>query len=111
VAVRLSYVGAAKKTEWRKVVPAPVILFFGPEDYFASTAIRQVRDTLRKSSPDLELHEVDANDYGSNQLFAIASPSLFSQPRLIVIDGMSVAPTLSLKTARNTFRTLPKTRP
>ena len=88
VAVRLSYVGAAKKVEWRKVTPSPVILVFGPEDYFASSAIRRVRDSLRKSSPDLELHEVEANDYGSNQIFAIASPSLFSQPRLIIIDGM-----------------------
>lgn len=80
--------GAAKKVEWRKVTPSPVILVFGPEDYFASSAIRRVRDSLRKSSPDLELHEVEANDYGSNQIFAIASPSLFSQPRLIIIDGM-----------------------
>lgn len=88
VAVRLSYVAAAKKTEWRKITPSPVILVFGPEEYFASSAIRRVRDQLRKSSPDLELHEVEANDYGSNQIFAIASPSLFSQPRLIMIDGM-----------------------
>ena len=80
--------GAAKKIDWRKVAPAPVILVFGPEQYFASSAIRRVRDALRKTSPDLELHEVEANDYGSNQIFAIASPSLFSQPRLIIIDAM-----------------------
>jgi DNA polymerase-3 subunit delta len=81
-------VAGAKKVEWRKLAPAPVILVFGPEQYFASSAIRRVRDSLRKANPDLELHEVEANDYGSNQIFAIASPSLFSQPRLIVIDGM-----------------------
>lgn len=88
VAVRLSYVGKASKVDWRKVAPAPVILVSGPEQYFASSAIRRVRDSLRKTSPDLEFHEVEANDYGSNQIFAIASPSLFSQPRLIIIDGM-----------------------
>ena len=88
MAVRLSYVGSAKKIEWRKVTPSPVILVFGPEEYFASSAVRRVRDALRKGNPELELHEVKANDYGSNQIFGIASPSLFSEPRLIIIDGM-----------------------
>ena len=78
----------AKKVDWRKVAPSPVILVSGPEQYFASSAIRRVRESLRKVNPDLELHEVEANDYGSNQIFAIASPSLFSQPRLIVINGV-----------------------
>jgi DNA polymerase-3 subunit delta len=78
----------AKKTDWRKIAPAPVILVSGPEQHFASSAIRRVREALRKQNPELEIHEVDANDYGSNQIFAIASPSLFSEPRLIIIDGM-----------------------
>jgi len=81
-------VGMAKKTDWRKIAPAPVILVSGPEQHFASSAIRRVREALRKQNPELEIHEVDANDYGSNQIFAIASPSLFSEPRLIIIDGM-----------------------
>lgn len=80
--------GMAKKTDWRKIAPAPVILVSGPEQHFASSAIRRVREALRKQNPELEIHEVDANDYGSNQIFAIASPSLFSEPRLIIIDGM-----------------------
>ena len=80
--------GMAKRNDWRKVAPAPVILVSGPEQHFASSAIRRVRDALRKQNPELEIHEVEANDYGSNQIFAIASPSLFSEPRLIIIDGM-----------------------
>jgi DNA polymerase-3 subunit delta len=81
-------VGKATKTDWRRITPAPVILVFGPEEFLASSAIRRVRDALRGVSPDLELHELEASDYGSNQIFSIASPSLFSQPRLIIINAM-----------------------
>lgn len=78
----------AAKVEWRKVSPAPVILVFGPEQYFASTAVRKVREALRKQSPDLEIHQLAASDYVTNLIYSIASPSLFSQPRLIVFEGM-----------------------
>ncbi len=81
-------VGTAKKVDWRKVVPAPVILIFGPEEYLSGSATRRVRDHLRKASPELELHELEASDYGSNQIFSIASPSLFAQPRLIIVNAM-----------------------
>ena len=80
--------GKAKKSDWRKISPAPVILVFGQEDFLARNAIRRVREQMRQASPELELHEVEASDYGKNQIFSIASPSLFSQPRLIIIDGM-----------------------
>jgi DNA polymerase-3 subunit delta len=81
-------VAKAAKVEWRKVSPAPVILVFGPEQYFASTAVRKVREALRKQSPDLEIHQLAASDYVTNLIYSIASPSLFSQPRLIVFEGM-----------------------
>lgn len=78
----------AAKVEWRKVAPAPVILVFGPEQYFASTAVRKVREALRRQSPDLEIHQLAASDYVPNQIYSIASPSLFAQPRLIVFEAM-----------------------
>ena len=78
----------ASKVEWRKVAPASVILVFGPEQYFATTAIRRVREALRGKSPDLEVHQLNASEYVSNLIYSIASPSLFSQPRLIVFEGV-----------------------
>lgn len=80
--------GKATKTDWRKISPAPVILVFGPEEFLASSAVRRVRDALRNANSDLELHELEASDYSSNQIFSLASPSLFSQPRLIIINAM-----------------------
>ena len=80
--------GKATKTDWRKISPAPVILVFGPEEFLASSAVRRVRDALRNTNSDLELHELEASDYSSNQIFSLASPSLFSQPRLIIINAM-----------------------
>lgn len=78
----------AKQVTWRTVAPAPVVLVFGGEDYLSSNAVRNIKNQLRKSDPELEIHEVIASEYGSGQLYSMASPSLFSQPRLIVIEAM-----------------------
>ncbi len=77
----------ASEVDWRKAHPAPVALVFGPEDYTASSAIRRIRAELRKQHPNLEIHEVDAGDYGSGLLSSLSSPSLFGEPKLIVIKG------------------------
>lgn len=77
----------ATEVDWRKAHAAPVVLIFGPEDYTASAAVRQIRKELRDRHPELELHEVDAADYGAGYLTALASPSLFGEPKLITIKG------------------------
>lgn len=78
----------AKQATWRTVAPAPVVLVFGPEDFLSANAVRNVRNQLRKADPELEIHEVMASEYGSGQLYSMASPSLFSQPRLIIVEAM-----------------------
>ena len=80
--------GKAKKSDWRKVSASPVILVFGQEDFLARNAIRRVRERMRETTPDLEINEIDAADYVSNEIFSISSPSLFSSPKLIIFDGM-----------------------
>ncbi len=77
----------AKIVEWRKAQPAPVVLVSGPEQYFASEAVREIKQKLRDKYPDLEINEVDASDYSSGHLINIASPSLFAEPRLILIEN------------------------
>lgn len=79
--------GKAKQLSWRDAKPAPIVFISGPEDYTADRAIRAIRDTLKKSDAGLEVHEIVASDYVSGQLVALASPSLFMEPRLIVIEG------------------------
>ncbi len=68
---------------WHAVRPAPVILVSGPEDFLADRAIRSLRDLLKAEDPSLEVHDVEADQYGPGELLTLASPSLFNEPRLI----------------------------
>jgi DNA polymerase III subunit delta len=81
-------VGKAKQISWREAKAAPIVFVSGPEDYLADRAIRSIRDSLKRSDSALEVHEVLASDYASGQLSALASPSLFMEPRLVIIEGM-----------------------
>ena len=78
----------AKQVNWRATELAPIVLVFGPESYLALRAIRQLRERMRVADPALEVHEVSAADYVTNQLSSLASPSLFGEPRLIVVDAV-----------------------
>lgn len=75
----------AKQIEWRKISPHPVVLSFGPEDYLISRTIRAVREQLRAADPNLEVHEIEASDYYAGQLADLTSPSLFAEPKLLII--------------------------
>ena len=77
----------AKQVDWRAVHPAPIVFVFGNEEYFASRAIRTVRDALRTKDSTLEVSEIDASEYVSGQIFELTAPSLFGEPRLLVIRG------------------------
>ncbi|MEY4349365.1 MAG: hypothetical protein RL719_662 [Actinomycetota bacterium] len=79
---------SARILDWRKAAPADVVLVSGPEEYFASEAIRGIREALRAKHPSLEINEIDASDYQSGHLINIASPSLFAEPRLILISSV-----------------------
>jgi len=81
-------VSPAKIVEWRKAQPSAVVLIQGPEEYFASEAIREIKQKLRLKHPQLEINEVDASEYSSGHLINIASPSLFAEPRLIIVENV-----------------------
>lgn len=80
--------GKAKTLSWREAKSAPIVFVSGPESYLAERAIKQIRDSIRESDAAVEIHELEASDYASGQLAALASPSLFMEPRLIVVSGM-----------------------
>lgn len=69
-------------------VPAPVVLISGPEQFLADRASRLIRDALRERDAALEIHDLDAAAYTSGELFTVASPSLFAEPRLIRVDSV-----------------------
>ncbi len=78
----------AKIIDWRAATPAPVVFISGGEEYLASRAIRSIREQLKQVDEALEFHEVNAADYQSGQLLNLTSPSLFAEPRLIVVSGV-----------------------
>lgn len=80
--------GKAKQMDWRKASPAPVVFVSGPEEYLAGRAIREIREQLRKLDAALEVHEIEAADYSAGTLINITSPSLFAEPRLVIIRGV-----------------------
>lgn len=73
--------------DWRATAPHPVVFVSGPEEYFAGRAIRSLREKLKQVDAALETHEIDAVDYQAGQLLNITSPSLFAEPRLVIITG------------------------
>jgi DNA polymerase-3 subunit delta len=77
----------AKLMDWRTVSPHPVVFVSGPEEHFAGRAIRSLREQLKNLDPALEIHEIDAADYLAGQLLNITSPSLFAEPRLVIVNG------------------------
>jgi DNA polymerase-3 subunit delta len=74
--------------DWRKASAAPLVFISGPEEYLAGRAIRAIREELRKLDSALEIHELDAADYSAGTLTNITSPSLFAEPRLVIIRGV-----------------------
>jgi len=80
-------VSKAKQVDWREITGAPIVFVFGNEEYFASRAMRALREKLRGQEPSLEVTEIEAADYSSQQIFDLTAPSLFGEPRMLVIRG------------------------
>lgn len=73
---------------WTEARPAPIVLVSGPEGFLADRAGQAVRAALTAAHADLEVHDVDAASYAAGELFTIASPSLFAEPRLIRVEAV-----------------------
>ena len=73
---------------WNKVRPAPIVLVSGTEGFLADRAIRLLRDTLKVEDPSLEVSDLEADQYAPGELISLASPSLFSEPRLIRVTNV-----------------------
>ncbi len=78
----------AKQMDWRTASPHPVVFVSGPEEYFASRSIRSLREQLKQLDSALEIHEIEAADYQAGQLLNLTSPSLFAEPRLLIVSGV-----------------------
>lgn len=71
---------------WREPRLAPIILISGTEKFFASEAISGLRSLSRHENPEVEITELDASTYAAGELSTLVSPSLFMEPRLVIVE-------------------------
>lgn len=77
-----------------------MVLVSGPERFLADRVVRDIRQQLLAADPELEIHDVDATLYGAGELFTLASPSLFGEPRLIRVENVEKATDAFLEDAK-----------
>ncbi len=81
---------AARATAtWETVEPAPVVLVQGGEAVLAERAVDRVVARAREADPAVEVTRIDAAAYEAGQLRVLASPSLFDDPRVVVLDDLA----------------------
>jgi DNA polymerase-3 subunit delta len=74
--------------DWNQISPSSVVLISGAEDFLADRALTKLRSDMREATPELEISDIDASAYPPGQLFDVASPSLFGEPRLIRVASV-----------------------
>ncbi|MFZ5869752.1 MAG: DNA polymerase III subunit delta [Actinomycetota bacterium] len=67
------------------------MLVTGTEGLLADRALERLRRRAREAGADLEVVAVDAALYESGQLATWTSPSLFGEPRLVLVEGVEQA--------------------
>lgn len=77
---------------WDAVDLAPIVLVRGKEDLLAERALsrleRLARERVEGAGVALEVTQVEAASYEAGRLAVLASPSLFAEPRHVVISGL-----------------------
>ena len=72
---------------WDQARIAPLVLVTGSEHYLAGRAISSLKQQLRQLNANLEISEIGEGEYQAGMLFDLASPSLFAEPRLVLIGS------------------------
>lgn len=78
-----------KTVGWRQILAAPLVMVSGSESYLVSRSISQLKSSLRLEHANLEVIEVAEGEYSPGLLVSLAAPSLFAEPRLILISSAS----------------------
>ncbi len=69
----------------------PLVLVLGPEDLLVERAVSAATSAARAAHPGTEMVELEGAGYESGALAVHASPSLFAEPRLVVLHGLEDA--------------------
>lgn len=73
---------------WDAVAPAPLVLVLGAEDLLAERAVDRIVEQARAADPDVEVTRLDAAGYTAGRLRVVASPSLFGEARVVVVEAL-----------------------
>ena len=73
--------------QWFDAGPAPVVLLSGPEELLRDRALERIVAAVRAASGTADVHRLEAAAYSPGALRAAASPSLFAEPAVVVIEG------------------------
>lgn len=78
--------------EWHSVALAPIVLIHGTEALIADRAVQRLRSLAREADPTVEVHDLSGDSLGPGALAQVASPSLFGEPRFVVVPELQSAP-------------------
>ena len=83
--------GAPTGLEWHEATPAPVVLVTGSETLLAERAVATVVAAVKEREPDAEVTRLEGAGYTAGTLGVVASPSLFGEARVVVVEGLEAA--------------------
>ncbi len=69
----------------------PLVLVLGPEELLVERAVSAATAAARAGHPATEIVELEGGGYEAGALAVHASPSLFAEPRLVVLHGLEDA--------------------
>ena len=78
--------------EWHSVALAPIVLVHGTETLIADRAVQRLRGLAREADPSVAVHELSGDALGPGTLGQVASPSLFGEPRFVLVPELQAAP-------------------
>ncbi|APX32083.1 DNA polymerase III subunit delta [Brachybacterium sp. P6-10-X1] len=78
--------------EWHSVALAPIVLVHGTETLIADRAVRRLRALAKEEDPSVAFHDLSGESAGPGSLTQVASPSLFGEPRFVVVPDLQSAP-------------------
>lgn len=78
------------EVEWHSVALSPITLIKGTESLIAARALERLRTLAREQNPEVAIHELPGES--GESLVQVASPSLFGEPRLVIVPELQNAP-------------------
>ncbi|SDM71866.1 DNA polymerase III subunit delta [Actinomyces ruminicola] len=73
---------------WDEVSLAPIVLIRAGEELLADRAVSRLLAQARQQDPATEVITVEAATYEAHQLDTLVSPSLFGEPKLVLVPAL-----------------------